>query len=722
MTTTPGLTRKHLPVRRGMFILLAAWSVLVGASLGWNVWLVHRSVIMQAIGEANGHFNKDTVYRRWAASHGGVYVPVTEQMRPSPYLAHIPERDITTPSGRKLTLVNPAYMTRQVYEFRPEQYGVRGHITSLKVLRPGNEPDTWERQALLAFRAGKSEVSSVQEISGESFLRFMRPFFVEPACLKCHGHQGYKVGDVRGGISVSVPLAGYYAQRRAQIASFMVGHFLLYLAGVAGLWWGARLLAARTEENDRAWLAIDLDRQRFRSLLELTRRQGDEGAILDFALEEAVRLTSSQVGYFHFYDEATRNIHPAFWSRNVREQCSVPGMARDYPLAKAGEWADCIRQRQSLIFNTYQPAPGGKGCPEGHFPITRHMSVPLVDGEAIVAIIGVGNKGTPYQEGDVTQLSLYANSAWEIIKNRRAKEEISSLCNEMEGRVTRRTEELSRKNEELGRSHQALQYLLEDVNEAKQKLEAANAKLKELDRLKSMFIAAMSHELRTPLNSIIGFSGILLQGMSGEINEEQRDQLGRVFRSGKHLLSLITDVIDIAKIESGRIVPYPENFDLHGLIDDAVGQVRQQAAEKGLAIELRLPQAPVAMHSDRKRLLQCLLNYLSNAVKFSERGTVTVEARLLEDAAGKLVEFAVRDTGIGIRTADQGLLFGSFVRLESHLKTTTPGTGLGLYLTRKLATEVLAGEVGMESREGEGSRFWLKVPVVLEVAAAQEAS
>lgn len=268
----------------------------------------------------------------------------------------------------------------------------------------------------------------------------------------------------------------------------------------------------------------------------------------------------------------------------------------------------------------------------------------------------------------------------------------------------------------LADSQRALLNIVEDLNQKTEELEQANTKLRELDRLKSMFIASMSHELRTPLNSIIGFSGIMLQGMSGEINEEQRDQLGRVFRSGKHLLSLITDVIDIAKIESGRITPYPEDFDLHVVMDEAVGQVRQQAAAKGLAIEESLPEHPVVMHSDRKRLLQCLLNYLSNAVKFTEKGMVSISARLVDGQ----VEIAVKDTGIGIKQEDIPLLFGSFVRLDSHLKTSTTGTGLGLYLTRKLVTEVLGGMVDMDSRVGEGSIFRLRVPLHLAVKLGEQ--
>ena len=293
----------------------------------------------------------------------------------------------------------------------------------------------------------------------------------------------------------------------------------------------------------------------------------------------------------------------------------------------------------------------------------------------------------------------------DITERRKTELELARHRHHLEELVQERTDELQG-------SRNALLNIVEDLNRNTAELEVANARLKELDRLKSMFIAAMSHELRTPLNSIIGFSSIILQGMSGAINEEQRDQLGRVLRAGKHLLSLITDVIDIAKIESGRIVPYPEDFDLLALINEAVGQVRPQATDKGLVIDEQLPGDPLQLYSDRKRLLQCLLNYLSNAVKFSERGTVTIAARLQGE---EWVEIRVTDTGIGIREEDKALLFSPFVRLESHLKIGTPGTGLGLYLTWKLAIEVLAGEVSVASREGEGSTFTLRIPRRLKI-------
>ncbi len=243
---------------------------------------------------------------------------------------------------------------------------------------------------------------------------------------------------------------------------------------------------------------------------------------------------------------------------------------------------------------------------------------------------------------------------------------------------------------------------LRKVNE---ELEEANVKLKELDRLKSTFIASMSHELRTPLNSIIGFIGIILQGMAGDVTEEQRDMLQRSYDASKHLLSLISDVIDISRVEAGRIETNVEDFQLEDLISIAVLDIKSEADKKGLTIKTVIP-ANTALSTDMKRLLQCLLNYLSNAVKFTEKGNITLKALEIDE----LIEISVEDTGIGFKKEDVSAIFDSFIRLDSPLKIQTTGTGLGLYLTKKLVSDILQGEVTASSTYGKGSIFTLRIP------------
>jgi len=299
--------------------------------------------------------------------------------------------------------------------------------------------------------------------------------------------------------------------------------------------------------------------------------------------------------------------------------------------------------------------------------------------------------------------------------------EIHARSIELEGRkvsVVSLRDISERKSNEIAmqKARQALQQAYDEleikVKERTYELATANKQLLELDKLKSMFIASMSHELRTFLNSIIGFTGIILQGMSGEINDKQKDQLQRVYNSAKHLLSLITDVIDISKIEAGRVSVYPEGFQLLEVIDEAYSNVQNHINQKGLQIRFEVPNN-ITMYTDRKRLFQCVLNYLSNATKYTEKGDITVTAQL----SNNQVNISVVDTGIGIADKDMPMLFEAFERFESQLKIKEGGTGLGLYLTKKITTELLKGEVKASSELGKGSTFQLLVPMRIDLVS-----
>jgi len=271
--------------------------------------------------------------------------------------------------------------------------------------------------------------------------------------------------------------------------------------------------------------------------------------------------------------------------------------------------------------------------------------------------------------------------------------------------VQQRTAELMERSRELQDNQQALMNIVDDLNQKTEELEQANTKLLELDQLKSMFIASMSHELRTPLNSIIGFSSIIRDEWLGPVNPEQKENLDTIQRSGKHLLSLINDVIDVSKIEAGRIEVRLEEFDLYDLLMEAIQYVDRDLRDKKLQLSLNIDHYPVC--SDRRRLLQCVINLLSNAVKFTDQGEVSVS---LQFVAGGPAVISIKDTGIGIAEEDISRLFKPFVRITSPQQAITPGTGLGLYLTRKLVVEVLGGDILCTSDAGKGSCFILRIP------------
>ena len=240
--------------RRRTWLLVVVWSLLVGPSLIWNVAHQRQQTRILAEQTARDSYNKDIVFRNWGTRHGGVYVPADARTPPSPYLSHIAERDIVTPSGRKLTLMNPAYMLRQMTEEYGKQYGVKGRITSLNPLNPINAPGAWERQALKSVESGEREVLGWSDIDGEPYLRAMFPMVTKPGCLKCHAVQGYQVGDVRGGIGVSVPLAGYLQSEREATSSLLISHGGIWLVGLLGIGALARRDRQRRDMED-AYLA-----------------------------------------------------------------------------------------------------------------------------------------------------------------------------------------------------------------------------------------------------------------------------------------------------------------------------------------------------------------------------------------------------------------------------------------------------------------------------------
>ncbi|MBC2695897.1 MAG: response regulator [Desulfobacteraceae bacterium] len=232
--------------------IVIAWTIFVGCLLLIGISHIRHKHQEMVKNEARANFNKDQSLRFWSSTHGDVYVPITEETPPNPYLSHVKDRDIKTPAGKALTLMNPAYMLRQTMEKYENLYGIRGHITSLKHFRPETAPDEWEKSVLQKFERGAKEISKFTEIDGKSYFRYMAPMIAKKGCLKCHGHQGYKVGDIRGGVSVSVPMAPYLTNQHRQTMAYAFSLGLLWLLGFSGLVWADRGLKNRTRERDIA--------------------------------------------------------------------------------------------------------------------------------------------------------------------------------------------------------------------------------------------------------------------------------------------------------------------------------------------------------------------------------------------------------------------------------------------------------------------------------------
>ncbi|MGE5299407.1 MAG: sensor histidine kinase, partial [Acidobacteriota bacterium] len=277
-------------------------------------------------------------------------------------------------------------------------------------------------------------------------------------------------------------------------------------------------------------------------------------------------------------------------------------------------------------------------------------------------------------------------------------EKISSFSRELEVEVARRTMMLREKT------------LL---------LERANRELRELDRLKSSFLANMSHELRTPMNSIIGYTELLADGIDGPVNEEQAKSLRKVESNARHLLQLINDILDMSKIESGKIELDVRELHLKNVVESVTATLEPSIAKKRLALRLDFAKSLPHVYADEDKIRQVLMNLLSNAIKFTNRGVITISAKPSERGIkpGEMplfVELCVEDTGIGIRKEDIHKLFDKFSQLDISTIRQYEGTGLGLSIARGLVV-LHKGVIWAMSKYGVGSRFCFTLPVKREI-------
>lgn len=419
-----------------------------------------------------------------------------------------------------------------------------------------------------------------------------------------------------------------------------------------------RELLASLDLLEKARVENRFNQQRLEALVELARMETASAQdIADYALEQAVSMTRSRIGYLHFVDEESGIINLHSWSQKTREQCSMD-MNEHYSLDHAGIWADCVRKRKPVVHNDYPAALHRNGYPEGHIPITRHMSVPVIVGGRVVAVAGVGNKDVHYTPSDVNQLFLFADSLFRIIHRKK--------------------------------SEMALQ-------QAKREAEEANA-------AKSEFLAKMSHEIRTPMNAILGMAENVLHT---SLNAEQRRMMDILKRSAGSLRGIIDDILDISRIEARRLVLADADFSLGDELREVTDAYRTLFDNRGLRLTVKVEcsAAPV-VRGDAVRFRQILSNLLGNALKFTTHGGVTVVLASSESATGEDVHVVleVRDTGIGIPKHHLETLFDAFVQVRSDTSAAREGAGLGLAIVKELVT-MMRGTIDVDSTLGDGTAF-----------------
>ena len=317
--------------------------------------------------------------------------------------------------------------------------------------------------------------------------------------------------------------------------------------------------------------------------------------------------------------------------------------------------------------------------------MSRQITKPIRQLASASERVAQGDLSTPVNIKSSNEVGVLARSFNQMIVSlKKSRDELEKWGKELEKKVKERTAELERRSKELTET---------------------NVRLEEMSRHKSQFLASMSHELRTPLNSIIGYTKLMLDGLEGDINEEQQKDLKIVYANSKQLLALINDLLDLSKIEAGKIILNYEIFVISELLAEVIPSMEPLVREKGLTLTYSITPNIGSIHADRAKTKQVLINILGNAVKFTKKGSVKLNVTETDND----FIFSVTDTGIGIKQEDLQTIFDSFRQVEPAQMEDYKGTGLGLAISKQFI-EMQGGRIWAESKLGKGSNFSFSVP------------
>jgi len=666
-------------IRLFSWILVVCWTLVISASWLWNFRAEQKVFLKVALAEARAVIERDALYRRWGSSHGGVYVPASSRTPPNPYLTHVPERDILTPSGKQLTLINPAYMTRQVNELAEERSSFlgRAHITSLKPLRPENAPDQWERNALLSFENGAHEVSTVATMDGKPYMRLMRPFVTEQPCLKCHASQGYILGSVRGGISASIPIQPLLDASRGQIFGSLAFHGMIWILGLGATGIGTRQLARNVQAQQK--VENELHQQALQLEEEIAERQ--------------VAQESLQESESHLRIVADYSTNWEYWrlpgNRFLYNSPSVTNLT--------GYSINEFSTDSELIYSIVHP--------DDRVLFRDHIHITDSHGQILPLEIRIVCKN-----GDVRWIShvcreVFApnGQSWgwrasnqDITERKQMEHELFEQTEELEEEIAER--EAAQANlEELNHTLEAR------INEAVSELRLKDQTLIQQGRLAAMgeMINNIAHQWRQPLNNV----GLIIQNMlfsydSGAISH---DEFARETKKAMDVIMQMSQTIDDFR-NFFRKDKQKSGFIVSKVVRKTLEFVSSALENHNIQVEFEEDE-DVTTIGYQNEYAQVLLNILSNTREACiERNTSRprVTIRVTSENGSSVVY--IRDNCGGIEDDILPKIF------DPYFTTRSPdrGTGIGLYMSKVIIEQNMGGHLTARNTD-EGVEFRIEV-------------
>ena len=640
------------------WILMTCWTLFISASWFWNYHAERKVFLKVALAEARAAIDQDALYRRWVSSHGGVYVQDTALPSPSQDIALIPGQDIIAPSGKHLTLITPAHMSRQINELAKELniFPGQAHITSLNPLGPENTPDPWENDVLRSFANGPDEVHTVVTVDGKQFLRLMRPIAAENRCLKCHAPPGYPSGTVRDGISVVIPIQPLLDASRGQIAGSLAFHGVIWLAGLglSGMGAGKLLRSAMVQKQ----IASELSMQTSKLEEEIAERQTAQEALQESELNlRIVADYSSNWEYWRLPDNRFQYMSP-----------SVTTLT--------GYSADEFKTVSELVQTLIHPDDRELFLHHTHEVDTQGLTLPI---EMRI----VCKNGDIRWIGHICQQVFTPDgTAWGWrASNQDITERKAAQTN---------LEELNR-------------LLAERINLAVSDLRYKDKMLIQQGRLAALgeMINNIAHQWRQPLNNI----GLIIQSLQFSFNdgtitrEEIAGEIGKAMGVIMHMSRTIDDFRNFFRDDKQK-----GEFVVNKTVHKALDLVSSTLANHNIQVALEEDNTVTAL-GYQNEYAQVLLNILSNAREACIERAIAVphiHIRITREKGRSVVY--IRDNCGGIAEEIMPKIFDPYFTTRAPDK----GTGIGLYMSIVIIEQNMGGSLTARNSE-DGVEFRIEV-------------